>query len=88
MLAAMAPLIECKGITKSYGGPGGRSALDNLSLEVDRGEFVAIMGPSGSGKSTLLHLVAGLDRPTSGSLVVDGQELSRLGEVAIGVDAA
>jgi putative ABC transport system ATP-binding protein len=80
MLAAMTSLIEFKGITKSYGGPAGRPALDNLSLHVDKAEFTAIMGPSGSGKSTLLHLVAGLDHASSGSLVVDGQDLSRLSE--------
>ncbi len=76
----MAPLIECTGITKSYGGPASRLALDNLSFQVESGEFAAITGPSGSGKSTLLHVLAGLDRPTSGSMVVDGHELSHQSE--------
>ncbi len=57
--------------------------LDNVSLAVDQGEFTAIMGPSGSGKSTLLNLVAGLDRPTSGSIVVDGIELARKDEAGL-----
>ena len=54
--------------------------LDQLNLEVAQGEFVAVMGPSGSGKSTVLNLVAGLDRPTSGIITVDGSALSELGE--------
>src|SRR5262245_53991724 len=55
-------------------------ALEHVSLHVPTGRFVALMGPSGSGKSTLLHLVAGLDRPDSGEVVVAGQALSRLDE--------
>ena len=54
--------------------------LDGLSLQVSEGEFVALMGPSGSGKTTLLNLIAGIDRPTSGSLNIAGTELSRLSE--------
>lgn len=55
-------------------------ALENIHLEVQRGDFVCLMGPSGSGKSTLLNLVAGIDRPTSGELHVLGEEISRLSE--------
>ena len=56
------------------------TVLDGLSLQVTEGEFVALMGPSGSGKTTLLNLIAGIDRPTSGSLNIAGTELSRLSE--------
>jgi putative ABC transport system ATP-binding protein len=56
------------------------TVLDGLSLQVSEGEFVALMGPSGSGKTTLLNLIAGIDRPTSGSLNIAGTELSRLSE--------
>jgi putative ABC transport system ATP-binding protein len=59
------------------------AALGSVSLTVDRGEFTAIMGPSGSGKSTLLNLVAGLDRPSSGRVVVDGIELTGASETAL-----
>jgi putative ABC transport system ATP-binding protein len=64
---------------------GGRpvTILEDVSLHVPRGEFVTISGPSGSGKSTLLGLIAGLDQPTAGSIVVDGVEVTRLGEDAL-----
>jgi putative ABC transport system ATP-binding protein len=72
-------LISATNLTKVYGsGDTAVTALDNVSLQVDPGEFVAVMGPSGCGKSTLLHLLGGLDRPTSGSVMIDGHNLSDL----------
>src|SRR5215469_1270989 len=79
---AMTPLLELTGIVKVYRGAE-RPALDRVTLAVQAGEVAAVMGPSGSGKSTLLNLVAGLDRPTSGSVRVDGIELTRLGEAEL-----
>src|SRR5213078_3700447 len=57
--------------------------LNGITLEVPRGDFLALMGPSGSGKTTLLNLIAGIDRPTSGKIVVDGKEISRFSETAL-----
>jgi putative ABC transport system ATP-binding protein len=74
-------VLEARNLTKSY--PLGAStvdALDGVSLTVRAGEFVAIMGPSGSGKSTLLQLLGGLDRPTSGEVVLEGETISRLSD--------
>ena len=68
--------IETRGLTREYRvGPSVVRALDDLSLDVTRGEFLAVLGVSGSGKSTLLHLLGGLDTPTSGSVLVDGRDL-------------
>ncbi len=70
---------------KKYYGTGGREvkALDGISLEVERGEFLAVVGSSGSGKSTLLHMLGGLDRPTSGKVFVDEKDISSLREDAL-----
>ena len=77
-------LLSAVNLTKIYGtGEAAVTALDHVSLTVDAGEFVAIMGPSGCGKSTLLHLVGGLDRPTEGSVSIDGQELTSLNDTAL-----
>jgi putative ABC transport system ATP-binding protein len=73
-----APVIELQQVTKRY--DEGPPALDGITLTVRPGEAVAVLGPSGSGKSTLLNLVAGLDRPTDGSVTVDGVRVDRLGE--------
>jgi putative ABC transport system ATP-binding protein len=72
------PVLTLNGVTKSYGGPRARHVLREISLTVDDGELVAIMGESGAGKSTLLNLIAGLDVPDAGSVVLDGTDLSAL----------
>jgi len=70
------PAVEMTGVTKGYDG-GLITALSGLSLRVERGESVAVTGPSGCGKSTMLHLIAALDRPTSGTIRVSGADLAR-----------
>ena len=70
-------ILETKDLKKIYGvGEAEVHALDGVNLTVEKGEFAAIVGTSGSGKSTLLHMLGGLDRPTSGTVKVDGRELS------------
>ncbi len=72
-------ILETKDLRKLYGsGDTEVRALDGVNLSVEKGEFVAVVGTSGSGKSTLLHMLGGLDRPTSGSVTVDGKELFSL----------
>jgi putative ABC transport system ATP-binding protein len=78
----MDALIEVSDVTKRY-GHGGQPAVDGVTLRVAPGEAVAVMGPSGSGKSTLLNLIAGLDRPTAGTVTVAGQRIDRLSETAL-----
>ena len=74
-------LISAVNLKKVYGtGDTAVTALDNVSLQVEPGEFVAIMGPSGCGKSTLLHLLGGLDRPSGGTVTIDGHNLSDLSD--------
>ena len=78
------PLVECRQLTKEYRrGEKVVTPLERLDLDLERGEFVALMGPSGSGKTTLLNLLAGIDSPTSGTLRVDGQEIHRLSRGAL-----
>jgi putative ABC transport system ATP-binding protein len=77
-------LIQTDNLTKVYGaGETAITALDQVNLNVNAGEFVAVMGPSGCGKSTLLHLLGGLDRPTQGSVHIDGQPLAKLSDDAL-----
>jgi putative ABC transport system ATP-binding protein len=78
------PIVMATDLQRRYGeGQAAVDALDGVSVRFDRGRFAAIMGPSGSGKSTLMHVLAGLDRPTAGSVVVDGSELSALDDEAL-----
>ena len=80
------PILQVRDLCKVYGSSGNQViALDHVSLTVNRGEFVSIVGPSGSGKSTLLHILGGVDKPTSGSVQVDGVELSTLNESRLAV---
>ena len=77
-------ILETRNLRKIYGsGDTEVRALDGVNLSVDSGEFVAIVGTSGSGKSTLLHMLGGLDRPTSGSVVVDGKDIFSLKDEAL-----
>jgi putative ABC transport system ATP-binding protein len=78
------PLVQTENLTKVYGhGETAVVALDHVNMSVDAGELVAVMGPSGCGKSTLLHLMGGLDRPTEGSVMIDGKSLSALSDNAL-----
>lgn len=75
----MNPLISIQSVTKSFTkGATTIKPLEDLSLEVPRGEFLSLMGPSGSGKTTLLNLIAGIDTPTSGEIFIDGRDISKL----------
>ena len=77
----MATVLRAQGLAKTYSGDGIEVlALRGVDLEVEAGEFVAVMGPSGCGKSTLLHLLGGLDRPTAGSIELDGRRVESLSE--------
>jgi putative ABC transport system ATP-binding protein len=73
-------MLELRAVSKSFGGPAGRRVLDGIALTVAPGEYVAIVGESGVGKSTLLNLIAGLDVPDSGELLLEGCDLARLDE--------
>ena len=75
-------MLQIKGLSKSFGGARAREVLRDIELNILRGEYVAIMGESGVGKSTLLNLIAGLDVPDRGSVVLDGVELTTLDDAA------
>lgn len=74
-------ILKCEKVKKIYGSRGNEvTALDGIDLSVNKGEFTAIVGASGSGKSTLLHILGSVDRPTSGKVIIDGTDLSRLNQ--------
>src|SRR6266704_2045925 len=80
------PILKLESVTKRYDSPdnsGTLTVLDGVSLEVARGESVAIVGPSGSGKSTLLQIIGTLDHPSSGAVTLEGQDLSALDEAQL-----
>ncbi len=79
-------ILEVNGLTKIYGNGDNRvTAVDHVSFRVKKGEFVAIVGASGSGKSTLMNLIGGIDRPTSGDVVVDGRRIFDMDESALAI---
>lgn len=79
-------IVNTVGLTKIYGrGENKVEALKSVDLSIKQGEFVAIVGPSGSGKSTLLHLIGGVDRPTSGKVMVDGEDVYSLSESKLAI---
>ncbi len=74
-------ILTCEGVRKIYGSGNNQvAALDGIDLTVGKGEFVAIIGASGSGKSTLLHILGSVDKPTSGKVMIDGTDLSKLNQ--------
>ncbi|MFO0324384.1 MAG: ABC transporter ATP-binding protein [Burkholderiales bacterium] len=75
------PLVEIRNLVKTYTrGDQAVPVLRDISLNIERGDFISLMGPSGSGKSTLLNLIAGIDKPTAGILRIDGEDISKLTE--------
>ena len=79
-------ILRVENLSKTYGkGNTLVKALDNVSFSVEKGEFVAIVGPSGSGKSTLLHILGGVDRPTSGKVFVEGEDVYKLDETNLAI---
>ena len=84
MNGAHGKVVEADGVSRRYGeGEAAVDALVDVSTGFDRGRFTAIMGPSGSGKSTLMHILAGLDTPTAGTVVLDGEEITGLDDRAL-----
>jgi ABC-type lipoprotein export system ATPase subunit len=85
-MPSSAPLLTLSNVTRRYESPAGGNGLtvlDGISLQLERGQSLAIVGPSGSGKSTLLQIIGTLDRPTSGTVQLDGQDLNQLDEVEL-----
>jgi putative ABC transport system ATP-binding protein len=83
-MSAQEPIVQIRELTKIYRqGEIEVMALDNITLDIAAGEFLALMGPSGSGKSTLLHIIAGIDRPTNGTCLVQGTDVGNLSETEL-----
>jgi len=79
-------ILRVENLTKTYGsGDAEVKALDNVSFTVEKGEFIAVIGPSGSGKSTLLHILGGVDRPTSGRVLIEGTDIYNLDETKLAI---
>ncbi|MBR6404910.1 MAG: ABC transporter ATP-binding protein [Lachnospiraceae bacterium] len=79
-------ILKIENLTKTYGsGENEVRALDNVSLSIEKGDFVSIIGPSGSGKSTLLHIIGGVDRPTSGKVFLNGQDVYKQNEEQLAI---
>lgn len=79
-------ILEVRGLSKIYGkGENEVKALDNINLSINSGEFVAIVGASGSGKSTLLNMIGGLDKPSSGDVIVDGDNITKMKEKEVAI---
>ena len=79
-------ILRTENLTKVYGtGQARVTALDNVSIRIEKGEFVAIIGKSGSGKSTLMHLLGGVDRPTEGKVFIDGQDIYALNDEKLAI---
>ena len=85
-MPSLAPLLTLSNITKRYEAPSNRASLtilNDISLQVERGQSLAIVGPSGSGKSTLLQIIGTLDRPSSGTVQLEGQDLNQLNDLEL-----
>ncbi|TDW77981.1 putative ABC transport system ATP-binding protein [Kribbella pratensis] len=84
MVVTTSEVVEARELVRVYGeGDTAVQALRGVDVQIEAGQLTAVMGPSGSGKSTLMHILAGLDRPTSGSVLIDGTEITTLGDDAL-----